>query len=146
MPTYIENTLGKNERILYRAYVSKWSMAPLITLGILTIGGYGIGLIFFALAWLRYTSTELAITTRKVVAKFGVIRRETIEIRLDRIESVQVNQSTLGRMFDFGSIIVSGAGTPNAPIPGISNPLEFRRWLMDAQDGGVEPEQTIIAK
>jgi len=57
-----------------------------------------------------------------------------IELNLHKAESIQVHQSILGRMFDYGSIIVSGGGSPQAPIPGIAQPLEFRRAFLSAQE------------
>ena len=86
------------------------------------------------MAVLRYTTTELAITNKKIIAKFGFIKRDTIELLLPRAESVQVNQSILGRMFNYGSVIVSGAGNPQAPVPGIDSPIEFRKRFMEIQE------------
>jgi len=91
------------------------------------------------IAFFRYKTTELSITNKRIVAKFGLISRHTIEMKLPRVESVQVNQSILGRMLDYGSLTVSGAGNPMAPVPGISSPLEFRRVAMDAQDQTGQP-------
>jgi hypothetical protein len=50
------------------------------------------------------------------------------------VESIQVDQSVMGRILDYGTLVISGAGTPQAPIPGISNPIEFRRAFIEAQD------------
>jgi hypothetical protein len=64
-------------------------------------------------------------------------RRETrsaIEINLQKVESVQVDQSVLGRMFNYGTIIVAGAGTPNLSIPGAAEPLPVRKHFMEAAD------------
>ncbi|MGT2505704.1 PH domain-containing protein [Cupriavidus basilensis] len=96
-------------------------------LGVITLPFFGLGLLIIAAVWLTIWSTELAVTNRKVVAKVGFIRRDTIEMRLGKVESVQVKQSLFGRMFDYGTIIISGAGNPQAPIRNIARPLEFRR-------------------
>lgn len=93
---------------------------------------HGVGLLLTA--FLHKISTELAITDRRVIAKFGFIRRNTVEISLSKIESIQVNQGLLGRVFDFGSLVVSGAGNPQAPIPGICRPLDFRKNFTEAQE------------
>ena len=45
-----------------------------------------------------------------------------------------MQQGVLGRIFDYGSLVISGAGTPQAPVTGISNPMGFRRAFMEAQD------------
>jgi uncharacterized membrane protein YdbT with pleckstrin-like domain len=135
MPSYVEQNLIKDERVLYVARVSLWTEWRLIALGLVLLAAFGLGLVFLVAAWVRYRSTELAVTSRRVVAKFGFVSRRTIEMNLAKVETVQVEQSVAGRLFDFGSLIISGAGIPQEPIPGISQPMEFRRRLLEAQDG-----------
>jgi uncharacterized membrane protein YdbT with pleckstrin-like domain len=134
MSSYVQGVLSGGEDIKYEAKVSMWSMTPLFILGLLFLPLYGFGLLFWLIAYLRYISTELAVTNKKVIAKFGFIRRDTIELLLPKIESIQVNQTLFGRMLNYGSVVVSGAGNPQAPIPGISNPIEFRKQFMDIQE------------
>jgi uncharacterized membrane protein YdbT with pleckstrin-like domain len=74
------------------------------------------------------------VTNKRVIAKFGFISRRTVEIKLSKVESMQVEQGILGRIFNFGSLVVAGAGTPQAPIPGISDPLAFRTKFMETQE------------
>lgn len=134
MASYVESALTKGEQVIYQGKVSVWTLVPLVLLGFIFLAAYGLGLLFWAAAAIRYFTTELAITNKRVIAKFGLISRSTIEINLQKIESIQVNQGIFGRIFDFGSIVVSGAGNPQAPIPGISSPLKFRRAFFDAQE------------
>jgi uncharacterized membrane protein YdbT with pleckstrin-like domain len=93
-----------------------------------------VGFVFFLIAFLRWWSTELAITDKKVVAKYGLISRQTVEILLPRVESIQVQQGFIGRICNFGTLVMSGTGTAQAPIVGISNPLMFRRVLLSVQE------------
>ena len=86
------------------------------------------------MAFIRYKSTEVAYTNKRVIAKFGFIRRETVELNINKVESMQVTQGVLGRIFNFGSLVISGAGNPQAPIPGISRPMTFRKSFMEYQD------------
>ena len=79
--------------------------------------------------------TEIAITNKRIIAKFGLISRQTIEINLHKVESTQVHQGVFGRLLNYGSIVISGAGNPQASIPYIENPLEFRRQCMAMLDG-----------
>ena len=132
MASYIESTLNHDERILYIGRLSLWSLAGLIVPGVLLLP-LVVGLIPLVGAFVRYRSTELAITNRRTIAKFGFLSVSTIEINLARVESVQVRQSMFGRIFDFGTLIISGAGNPQEPVPGISKPLQFRRALGEAQ-------------
>jgi uncharacterized membrane protein YdbT with pleckstrin-like domain len=134
MASYIENALIKDEKIIYSGNVSLWSLAPLIILGFLLLAAFGLGLIFWVIAFVRYKTTELAFTNKRVIAKFGFISRHTIELNITKVESIQVNQGILGRIFNYGTLVVSGAGNPQAPIPGISNPMGFRRAFMESQD------------
>lgn len=133
MGSYVEGTLIKDEKVIYEGKISIWSLLPLIILGLLFIT-IGVGVLFWIAAALRYITTELAFTNKRVIAKFGFISRKTIELNLTKVESVQVNQGILGRIFNFGTLVISGAGNPQAPIPGISNPMTFRRAFMEYQD------------
>nr|WP_321269054.1 PH domain-containing protein [uncultured Tolumonas sp.] len=134
MASYVENTLIKDEKIIYTGKISLWSLLPFIILGVILLPFMGVGLFFLLVAIIRYNTTELAFTNKRVIAKFGFISRKTIELNLAKVESMQVNQSIIGRIFNFGTLIVSGAGNPQAPIPGISNPMTFRRSFMEYQD------------
>ena len=55
-----------------------------------------IGIVFIVFAILNVMTTELALTNKRVIAKFGFIRRQTIEININRIESISVNQGFWG--------------------------------------------------
>lgn len=133
MASYVENTLIKDEKIIYEGKISLWSLLPLILLGLILLPVW-IGIVFWLAALIRYLTTELAFTNKRVIAKFGFISRKTIELNLSKVESLQVNQGILGRIFNFGTLVISGAGNPQAPIPGISNPMTFRRSFMEYQD------------
>jgi uncharacterized membrane protein YdbT with pleckstrin-like domain len=85
-----------------------------------------IGLWFLLLAWLKRTSTELAVTDRRVIHKTGLISRRSIEINREKVESVDVYQSLLGRVFNYGTILVRGVGNSWEPYQHIAHPLEFR--------------------
>lgn len=97
---------------------------------ILVYGPIGLGLLLgipnFIGAWLTRWSTEIAITNRRVIYKRGFIRRLTIEMNMDKVESIDVNQSILGRMFDYGDVLVRGTGHGLEPLRMIEKPLQFR--------------------
>jgi uncharacterized membrane protein YdbT with pleckstrin-like domain len=136
MASYIDSALIKEEKVVYTGKTSLWSLVPLIVIGFLflLLDWYGLGLIFWLVAFIRYKTTELAVTDKRVIAKFGFISRQTIELNINKVESIQVRQGIVGRICDFGSLVVSGAGNPQAPIPNISKPMEFRRVFMETQD------------
>ena len=135
MASYIEQALIADEKILHRGRVSWWAVSHLLLLGVLLLPiVVGIGILVWA--WIRVKSTELVITNKRVIAKFGFISRNTMEIAIQKVESIQVQQSVWGRMLDFGTLIVSGTGTSNAPIPSIADPMAFRRAFLEAQEAG----------
>ena len=129
--SYIDDSLIAGETVLHRARISWWSQFGWVAIGLVTLV-VGIGLLFLGYAWVRVRSTEIAITNRRVIAKFGFIRRSTVEINLERVEALRVEQGFLGRMLNFGTIFISGAGTSVAPMPDIADPLVFRRKFMEA--------------
>lgn len=129
--SYIDDSLIPGESVIHKARVSWWSQFPLVFLGIVTLVVV-VGLVFLVIAWVRVRSTELAITNRRVIAKFGFIKRHTVEINLDKVEALKVEQGLWGRFLNFGTIFISGAGTSVAPIANIADPLVFRRKFMEA--------------
>jgi uncharacterized membrane protein YdbT with pleckstrin-like domain len=133
MASYVDSVLISGETVLHRGHVSLWPHTWKILLGIVLLP-VGLGLVFLAWVWIVYKTTEIAITNKRIIAKFGFISRSTIEINLPKVESVQVDQGVIGRMLDYGTIIVAGAGTPNLSIPGAAEPLEFRKYFMEATD------------
>lgn len=134
MASYVDSVLTAGEKILYRGRISHWSLWQYYLIGVLLLPLFGLGLVVFVMAYVKMASTELAITNKRVIAKFGFISRSTIEIALNRVESVQVHQSVMGRLFNFGTVVVSGAGTPQAPIASISDPIGFRKAFIEAQE------------
>ena len=135
MSSYVEGALVKDERVVHIGHISLWSLWHLVAFGIVLLPALGLGLVFLAVAYVRYKSTELAVTTKRVIVKHGFIRRQTVEINLNKVESIQVDQGVLGRVFNFGTLVVAGTGTSHAPIAGISEPMAFRKAFIEAQDG-----------
>ena len=133
MGSFVQGTLGKDEKIIVEGRVSGWALVPSIIIGIITIPLFGLGIIIILSAVFTYISTELAVTNKRVVAKTGFIKRSTIELNLSKVESIQVHQGLFGRILNYGSLVVSGAGNPQAPIPNIADPMSFRRLATEAQ-------------
>ena len=93
----------------------------LSSFGSKSLVGVVVGGVLIAIAAIHVLTTELALTNRRIIAKSGLIRRNTIELKTNRVESLGVNQGILGRIFNFGSIVVKGVGGSHAPIPYISS-------------------------
>ncbi|HET9577347.1 MAG TPA: PH domain-containing protein [Usitatibacter sp.] len=131
--SYIDQSLIPGETVLHRARVTWWSQAGLIILGIVLLV-VAIGLVFLIMAWVNVKSTEIAITNKRIIAKFGFIRRSTVEIGLDKVEALRVEQGVWGRFLNYGTILISGTGSTVDPIRNIADPLVFRRKFMEATD------------
>jgi len=91
------------------------------------------GLLRFAQMMVVKATTEIAITSNRLVYKRGLIARHVGEINIDRIEGVNVLQSILGRIFNFGRIMVRGMGVGEVLLPSIEDPISFRRAIEKAK-------------
>ncbi len=129
--SYIDDSLVAGETIVHRAHVSWWSQVGYVILGVLTFW-FLLGFVFLGIAWVKVHSTEIAITNRRIIAKFGFVKRRTIEINIGQVESLRVDQGFWGRLLNFGTIIIAGTGSSLEPAPDISDPLVFRRKFMEA--------------
>jgi uncharacterized membrane protein YdbT with pleckstrin-like domain len=99
--------------------------SAILPLGLIVIGALGAIVAWFR-AWLRRITTELAVTDRRVIFKRGLVRRHTVEMNMDKVESVDVDQSVLGRIFNYGDVTVRGTGASIEPLRLIDDPLAFR--------------------
>lgn len=81
-------------------------------------------------AYIRQTSTELVITNKRLIAKYGFISRTTFEILVNRITGANFDQSVMGRIMGFGTVLVHGAGGEISPIDQVDNPQLFYRALV----------------
>ena len=82
-----------------------------------------------AKAWFHRWTTETDVTNLRVVHKTGFIKRRTFEMSLDKVESVDVNQSILGRLLNYGNVTVRGVGEGAETITTIASPLDFRNHI-----------------
>jgi uncharacterized membrane protein YdbT with pleckstrin-like domain len=80
-------------------------------------------------AWFHRWTTETDVTNLRVVHKTGFIKRRTFEMSLDKIESVDVNQSILGRILNYGDVTILGVGEGRETIKTIASPLAFRNFI-----------------
>ena len=148
---YVQRVLQPDETVVHESHLHPLIFLPaafwlVVALGLLIAGsmyqdvlqlGFYIGaavfgaLAFFAWARaaIRRVTTELAVTDRRVIYKSGLLARHTLEMNRSKVESVDVDQSILGRMFGFGTITVRGTGGSLEPMRMISDPLSFRSHI-----------------
>jgi len=138
--SYVDQNLMTGEQVVYRAklhWVIFISPALLLILGLIffaangTLGGIvtGLGIIGLIIAYLNVSTSEFAVTNKRVIIKVGIIKRNSLDTVLKKVESITVNQPIIGRMFGYGSIVVSGSGGTPQPFHKIANPLEFRKQV-----------------
>jgi len=149
-----DKDLIANESVHYTGRVSLWTQVYWILAGLALIlisifgmpmflgnrfglvetSGIGIGLLILLAAYIRYRSNSIVITNKRIIVKSGILIRRTNELNIRKTESLQVEQSIGGRMFNYGSVIISGTGSDHAAIHGISNPQGLRRAFVEAQN------------
>jgi uncharacterized membrane protein YdbT with pleckstrin-like domain len=76
----------------------------------------------------------MAVTNKRVTVKIGLMSRNTQEMMLQRIESIMVHQTVMGRMLNYGTITLRGVGGTPDPFASIAHPLEFRRQVQQQLD------------
>jgi uncharacterized membrane protein YdbT with pleckstrin-like domain len=116
MGHYVDSSLGPNEQVIQETRYH-WIIFTFPS-GIFTL-------------WLSPLiarwSSEFAITNRRIVIKTGWVRRRTIELNIQQVESVNVDQSILGRMLNYGTVTIVGSGGTREVFAYIERPLEFRQ-------------------
>ena len=81
-------------------------------------------------AWFLRWITEIAVTERRVIYKRGFINRHTIEMNMDKVATVDADQSVLGRLFNYGTVTVQGTGMSFEPLRRIESPLALRNAII----------------
>lgn len=153
MASYVERVLQPGEAVRYSgtlhwiiflpAFVLLgFSIAGLAAMAIVPRGGAGgsifLGIVVVAFifgtlhllaAWIKRHTTEIAVTDRRVIYKTGLISRRTVEMNMNKVESVDVRQDIFGRMLDYGTVLIRGTGTGLEPLNSIAAPIALRNAI-----------------
>jgi len=153
MGRYIDDILQPGEKVLYSTNAHWIFFGPAILLWILAavflalsglVGpGTPLMLVCWELAaivalvalyktvtaWFHRWTTETDVTSLRVVHKTGFINRKTFEMSLDKIESVDVNQSIPGRIFGYGNVTIMGVGKSEETLDTVASPIAFRNAI-----------------
>jgi uncharacterized membrane protein YdbT with pleckstrin-like domain len=152
MGRYIDDILQPGEKVLYSTNahwifylpaIAAWIVALFLlllsretandTLVLLCLSASAVvaivALYWTVKAWFHRWTTETDVTNMRVVHKTGFIKRRTFEMSLDKVESVDVNQTILGRILNYGSVTVRGVGEGAETIDTIAAPLDFRNHI-----------------
>lgn len=153
----IEKVLVKGEEVLLRAELHGalyWkSVAVLIfslmlglmipTLGIL----FGVvGALMLIVAILTQHFLLLAVTNKRVLARYGLLQMDVVDIRLSKIESIDLERMLPGHIFGYANVVVMGTGQRLIRVPYIGNAEKFRRFYNEmvlSEEGNEEAEEEI---
>jgi uncharacterized membrane protein YdbT with pleckstrin-like domain len=145
---YIRDSLGANEAIHYIAHFH-WiryalaygvlAIAIIIsvlsydaTYPLLALVPAGVGIFLFVVMMVPIWTTEIGVTSQRVIYKRGMIQRETQEMQLRSVEQVSFDQDVLGRIFGYGWLEIHGTGEEVIVLPAIGDPVAMRRALQEA--------------
>lgn len=119
-----------------------FKIVPMKLLSLLVIA---LGAIELLAAFIKQISTELVITNRRVIAKYGFISCTSFELLISKVEGANIDQTVLGRLLGFGTILVKGTGGGISPIDHISAPFRFHSALMNVLQRGQTRRDARVA-
>lgn len=134
MGTFVDNSLISGEVVESQAEITWLSQFWLFLFAVLTVMTIVLPTLFILLAVINVLTTELAVTNKKVIGKTGFISRVSIDLPLDKLESINIDQGVMGRVLGYGRVSIRGVGGNNVSIPFIKQPLDFRRVVMGLLD------------
>ena len=68
--------------------------------------------------------TRVVVTSEKLFVSYGTLRRRAASVRLNRVSTVEVEESALGRLLGYGTIVAG-----ELEIPYVARPREVCRLL-----------------
>ena len=108
--SYIETSLSEGEKVV-KLFRLHWTARLWLVLWIvLILPTFGIALLLAIYEWLRLRTLEYGVTNKRVILKKGIIGRQTEEMKIGSIETVEIDQGVLGRILDYGDVKVTGRG------------------------------------
>jgi uncharacterized membrane protein YdbT with pleckstrin-like domain len=134
--SYLDESLAPGESIVARFHLH-WTAKGRLILGIVLVP-IVIGIFIVIYEAIRLRAIELAVTTQRVVFKRGIVGRETEEIRLTAIETIDLHQTTWGRMLGFGNVRVTGRGESSLVFSRVADPVSVKRAIEGAYAANVE--------
>jgi uncharacterized membrane protein YdbT with pleckstrin-like domain len=149
--SYIDRNLLQGEQVVYRTRLH-WLlfMGPVLFIVIVLLPGawllaasawssyawvpIAVGVLILLPTFIKRQSSDFAVTNKRVMMKVGVFNTRSIELLLGKVEAIAVEQSLLGRIFDYGNIVITGSGGTKESFAYIQSPLAFRRAVQAVTD------------
>ena len=114
------------------AVIACWLSETMYLTGFWRYTAYALALVAVGLLiqqWFQWWITEIAVTNRRIIYKKGLIRRQTNEMNMDKVESVQIDQSILGRILNYGTVMILGTGEGFETLHAIASPIGLRNSI-----------------
>lgn len=86
-------------------------------------------LLWVFMTWITYYFSSLTIKRKQVIIRTGIIVRQTVDIPLNKIETIDIRQSIIGSIFSYGTLMITGTGGTRYLINFLSKPLTCRRYI-----------------
>jgi uncharacterized membrane protein YdbT with pleckstrin-like domain len=160
--SYVERNLIPGEKLVYRTGVH-WSVlfGPAVAAAIFAVPGIAIlvfrdeivakgipanaveiagavlilvGAAIFGYSVMKKNATEIAVTDKRVIIKTGMTSRRSLEIMLAKVESIGIDETMMGRMLGYGTVVIHGTGGTPEPFRKIAHPAEFRMAVQQQVD------------
>ena len=159
--SYVDRHLLPNERVVYKTrlhwilfvrpvFITLVALSVTVALGalarmewvwylsLLVIVG---GLLWNGIHAIELFTSEFAVTTTRLIFKVGIVARYTTELLLGKVESIGVQQKLLGRLLNYGDLVVTGTGGVREVFPRVHDPIAFRNHVQQASVRAFEPER-----
>ena len=151
MASYVDNVLQPGETVRYKGTLHWVIFLPAFSLLAFAIAGLAImtispgyttrlyfifvmialvfGVLHLVAAWIRQLATEIAVTNHRIIYKTGLVSRRSVEMNMDKVESVDVTQGIFGRLLDYGTVTIRGTGAGLEPLVTIASPIALRNAI-----------------
>jgi uncharacterized membrane protein YdbT with pleckstrin-like domain len=127
--SYIETSLSEGEKVV-KLFRLHWTARLWLVLWIvLILPTFGIALLLAIYEWLRLRTLEYGVTNKRVILKKGIIGRQTEEMKIGSIETVEIDQGVLGRMLGYGDVKVTGRGISDVVFKRMDDPMAVKRHI-----------------
>lgn len=127
--SYIEESLSQDERVVALFKLHWFAYLPMILWLLLGLVSFGLTWLIALYEYLKLRFLEQGVTNKRVIFKRGIVSRKTEEMKLRSIETVEINQGVIGRLFGFGEIKVTGKGLSDVVFHGINDPMAVKRAI-----------------
>jgi len=137
---FIFSTLGVSALVVFFFALRAYFEQELLIMGVFIACGIGFG-IYPLIVYLELIMTEMVCTNKRIVCKTGIMSVRTEEIKTEKLESIQIEQTLAGRLLGYGNICFSGTGTAKVIFSKVNNPWKVKAEIEQAIDDNARVEK-----